>query len=80
MNGKLEVSVGKARVLTAKTGQGLENDRARFEAHDTQGTPVEVSLNVSGAQEGFVYRGFWFGEPTGRTFDDSPLGGEDDGR
>ncbi|MFP2957149.1 hypothetical protein ACLEPN_04750 [Myxococcus sp. 1LA] len=73
VNGKLEVPVGEARVQRVKAGVGLENDYAEFQAHDTEGTPAEVFLDSSGSQNGLVYRGFWFGDQSGRTYDDSPI-------
>ncbi|WP_158627378.1 hypothetical protein [Corallococcus sp. AB045] len=39
----------------------------------TGGKPVEVFLDISGSQQGFTYRGFWFGDEPGRTYDDSPI-------
>ncbi len=73
VNGKLEVTVGEARVQKVKAGSGIENDYAEFKAHDTAGTPVDVFLDSSGVQNGLTYRGFWFGDQTGRTFGEPPI-------
>ncbi|AKQ67973.1 hypothetical protein A176_004885 [Myxococcus hansupus] len=73
VKGKLEVPVGEARVQKVKAGVGLDNDYAQFEAHDTEGTPVDVFLDSSGSQNGLAYRGFWFGDQTGRTYGESPI-------
>lgn|GEM_PF-4375321 len=73
VNGKLEVKVSGAKAQKVKAGMGLENDYAEVEAHDTEGTRIDVFLDSSGQRDGVTYRGFWFGDQAGRTYDDSPI-------
>ncbi|NVJ21356.1 MULTISPECIES: hypothetical protein [Myxococcus] len=74
VDGKLEVKVSGAKAQKVKAGLGLENDYAEVEAHDTEGKRVDVFLDSSGSRDGVVYRGYWFGNQAGRTYDDSPIG------
>lgn len=73
VDGKLEVKVSGARAQKVRAGMGLENDYAEIEAHDTEGQRVDVFLDSGGFRDGVTYRGYWFGDQAGRTFDDSPI-------